>query len=170
MHLFSIYQFVLSVECFLGLDRPDFYIRDAATLDYSAVYNCTTDGAANYDFVCLCVSGRPEMGRCHNVFLAARRCSTTTTTTSTTTTTTTTESTTTVQAVSIDDAAVPYSNRADLQEDLSVRHSYQSSEILSTQLLFHCNTICIFPLKNVSTCARPYATKKAGALHLFLFG
>lgn len=121
MHFIEIYQFVLAVECFLGLDRPEFFVRDAVTLDYDKVYNCTTEGAANYNFVCLCVHGQPELGRCHNVFRAARECSTTTTTTATTTTTTATTTAATVQEVSFDEATSPTSNRADVREDLSVR-------------------------------------------------
>lgn len=71
MHLFNIYNFVLSIDCFFSFDRaaPTFKVKD-----YSLVYNCTTTGAIKYDFVCLCVQSSTN-GQCHNLYTVAQACS-----------------------------------------------------------------------------------------------
>ena len=111
MHLFTIYNFVLSIDCFFSFDSaaPTLKVKD-----YSLVYNCTTIGALKYDFVCLCMQSSTN-GQCHNLYTVAQACSvepstpspppqpstanpkavgrSTTTTTTTKTTTTTTRTT-----------------------------------------------------------------------------
>lgn len=77
MHLFSIFNFVISVDCFFRFDPT---AKTVVITDYNQVYNCTTVGALTYDFICLCVSSSAH-GQCHNLYTVAQACSVKPTTT-----------------------------------------------------------------------------------------